>query len=324
MNNLISICIPTFNRTRLLQESIESCIAQDYSHSKIEVIVSDDSSDSATERLVKSFQRQSSIDIQYVQNIKNCGQAGNVNYLFDIAQGDRLILLHDDDLLLPNAISNLVHCWEVETDLTAAFGKQFLISEESEILLDESDCLNNYYYRSLDRQGVQLSSLESALLQQFPNDGYMILSAAAKEIKYRDQRRWCDYDFSIRLALKHAKFFFLDEYTSKYRLTSASVSKSSSKTESLGYLYWYIESLKVPENVDWAKEASLKRIAPLVLLNHVFRSERKEALKIFFSRYYPLKKRIALKGLYHFLGIFFPLLFDLRFRSKRKDFFYGN
>ena len=100
-NQLVSICVPTYQRPDLLRQAIASCLAQTYSD--IEIIVCDDSKDDASKQMVQSLNK--SQKIRYYQNRPALGQAGNVNRLFDLAQGDRLVLLHDDDISAPRCSS---------------------------------------------------------------------------------------------------------------------------------------------------------------------------------------------------------------------------
>lgn len=53
MNPLISICIPTYKRQRLLVETLKSVLNQTYS--KIEIIVSDNDPKKSSEKVVLNF-----------------------------------------------------------------------------------------------------------------------------------------------------------------------------------------------------------------------------------------------------------------------------
>lgn len=305
MNKLISICIPTYQRPQLLKEALESCFAQQYE--PIEIIIGDDSKDDATEELVRELQTRCGYRLRYVRNNPSLGQAGNVNRLFEMVEGDRLVLLHDDDLLLPNALSDLDKCWKVEPGIIAAFGKQYLISMTGEVLYQQSDQLNRTYYRTAEREGLQHSAMVSALLQQFPNNGYMLLSSAARHTRYRDEseigtNRWCDFDFGIRLASTFDDFYFLAKYTSQYRLTDISVSCQGNPV----YMYPMIEAMDVGEYARWAKEKALNRLAPLVVHNYAVSGHKLEALRILTSKNYTFNRRFSLQGIYHFIIIFCP------------------
>src|SRR5438309_2349605 len=119
MNQLISICIPTCDRPGLLKDAVLSCYAQTYR--PLEIIVGDDSRDNRVDSFLGGIATDATIELRYHRNQPPLGQADNVNDLFGRAQGERIVLLHDDDLLLPDAVENLADCWSSYPQLTAAF-----------------------------------------------------------------------------------------------------------------------------------------------------------------------------------------------------------
>ena len=121
LSGLISICIPTCNRPELLREALESCAAQEYD--RLELVVGDDSSDDASRHVVEAFARTSPWHVSYVRNLPALGQNANVAALFARANGDRILLLHDDDRLLPGAVSALAAPWDAEPNLAITFGE---------------------------------------------------------------------------------------------------------------------------------------------------------------------------------------------------------
>jgi glycosyltransferase involved in cell wall biosynthesis len=123
----ISVCIPTYNRLGTLQEAVSSCMNQ--TQLPEEIIISDDSSSDETEKWVREFSLHSTTKIRYFRNRPALKQAGNVNRLFKYVETDLLILLHDDDLLMPGAIQSLFNCFQQYPDIDAAFGKQYLMSD---------------------------------------------------------------------------------------------------------------------------------------------------------------------------------------------------
>jgi glycosyltransferase involved in cell wall biosynthesis len=319
MNNLVSICIPTYNRPTLLQKTLESCFVQNYT--AIEIIVGDDSEDNETETLISHLKKTYGERLRYFHNIPHLGQSENINRLFNIAQGDRLVLLHDDDLILPNAIANLARCWDIIPDLTAAYGKQYIINMQGGILEEQSDILNRNYYRTSDKAGVQELTLFSGLVQQFPNDGYMVLSSFARRIPWRTKDEvgnGCEFDFGLRLSLAAHKFYFLDQYTAKYRITDVSMS-GSFDDDALAQRYKIVCSLSVPNEIKPAREKILRDIAVPVTSYYLNHGNRKEALKIYLSEYYPKNNRFSFRGIYHLLLFLLPIKLILNIhRIKRK------
>ena len=102
----ISICIPTYNRSKYLTNCLQS-IALNKNLSKIayEVCISDNFSTDNTENIVRVAQKN--IPIIYHKNASNIGRVQNYLKVVSMAKGDFVWLIGDDDLLLPNALSDL-------------------------------------------------------------------------------------------------------------------------------------------------------------------------------------------------------------------------
>jgi glycosyltransferase involved in cell wall biosynthesis len=283
-------------------EAVASCIAQSYR--PVEIVVGDDSRDSSVDQLLAEEFRESRSLIRYFHNSPSKGQAHNVNSLFDRAAGSRVVLLHDDDLLLPNALSTLDSAWRKAGSPQAVFGKQYIISESGERLLRESEMLNDTYYRGKDATRLQLRPLESALVQQFPNNGYLIHTELARRVRYKDEKelgttRWCDFEFSLRFAEVSSQFVFIDEFTACYRLSPDAVSKRGRPT----YMYPLISSMELPSECEWAREVALRRLAPIVTANYSANGKALQALQVYFSRYYGWRLRMTSRGIYHLVRI---------------------
>ncbi|AQW82764.1 glycosyltransferase family 2 protein [Campylobacter pinnipediorum] len=102
----VSIIIPTFNRKDLFELALKSAINQDYNNK--EIIISDDNSTDGTRQLALKYTNDFDF-IKYCVNEKyEKGPNGNKNNGFDNANGDAFVILDDDDLLLPGAISKMV------------------------------------------------------------------------------------------------------------------------------------------------------------------------------------------------------------------------
>lgn len=97
---LISIAIPTYKRLPLLKEAIESALSQKKG-SPYEVIVLDNDQSPDILNLVSPFDPSK---IVVYQNTTNLGMWGNMNRALDLAKGNWILMLHDDDLLLPDAV----------------------------------------------------------------------------------------------------------------------------------------------------------------------------------------------------------------------------
>ncbi len=97
---LVSIIIPTFNRSQLLVRAITSVINQKYTN--WELIIVDDGSTDETKEVVEKFQEVNKIS--YFK-IENSGVSAARNYGIKLAIGEWVAFLDSDDEWLPNKLS---------------------------------------------------------------------------------------------------------------------------------------------------------------------------------------------------------------------------
>ncbi len=102
---IVSVIINNYNYARFLQESIESACNQSYPN--IEVIVVDDGSVDNSKEVIESFGDRIRPIFQ-----ENAGQAAAFNTGFFFSQGEIILFLDADDILLPNAVEKVVSVWE--------------------------------------------------------------------------------------------------------------------------------------------------------------------------------------------------------------------
>lgn len=97
---LISVIIPTYNRAALLDDALESVIAQTYGN--WECIVVDDGSTDATKEVVGRYGDR----VHYYWQ-ENAGSSAARNHGIEKASGEQFLFLDSDDLLCPDALEVL-------------------------------------------------------------------------------------------------------------------------------------------------------------------------------------------------------------------------
>ena len=100
---LFSVTIPAY-KAKYLYEAISSILQQTYQD--FEIIIVDDSSPEDIKTIVDKF---TDPRIHYYRNEKNCGAidvVDNWNKCLSYAQGNYVICMGDDDMLLPNCLEN--------------------------------------------------------------------------------------------------------------------------------------------------------------------------------------------------------------------------
>lgn len=99
----LSICVTTYNRPELLSRALKSVLREPVA--EVEVVVSDNSENDDSGRVCRALLDTDSGRHVYVRNRPGLGLVGNHNRCLEIASGDWVLILHDDDYLLPGAVS---------------------------------------------------------------------------------------------------------------------------------------------------------------------------------------------------------------------------
>ncbi|MBU2643492.1 glycosyltransferase [bacterium] len=106
MTELISICIPTFNRSLLLTEALNSIEINTAGRTDVEVVISDNGSQDNTEAVVDGF-RNRIPNLRYYRNSENIGPVKNLRKVVEHARGEYVWMLADDDVIVEGALSIL-------------------------------------------------------------------------------------------------------------------------------------------------------------------------------------------------------------------------
>lgn len=117
---LVSIGLPTYNRAKTLQRTLESVAAQDYPH--WEVLISDNASSDETEAVCADFCRQDT-RIRCIRQPQNIGAQSNFNFVLQHSSGQYFLWLGDDDWLCPEFLSRCVPALEQDPHCALALGR---------------------------------------------------------------------------------------------------------------------------------------------------------------------------------------------------------
>ena len=99
-NPLVSIVICCYNRAHLLSQTMESVFAQQYQ--PVEIVVVDDGSTDHTPELIESYGER----VRYYWH-ENKGTSFTRTRGCQLAKGEFIAFQDDDDLMVPDLISNL-------------------------------------------------------------------------------------------------------------------------------------------------------------------------------------------------------------------------
>ncbi len=96
MNPKISICIPTFNRADLLDQTLQS--VADQTKKPFEVLIVDNASTDNSAAIAKRYEKYG---FRFIRNETNVGMVENWNVCIRMSKGEYLTFLHSDDLIAP-------------------------------------------------------------------------------------------------------------------------------------------------------------------------------------------------------------------------------
>lgn len=281
----ISIVVPTYNRPALLAEALHACLAQ--THLPSEIVVGDDSSDDRSQAVVAAIQAATTIPIRYIHNKPGLRQVANVNMLFNTATGDKVMLLHDDDLLLPDALKTLAAVFRTHETVSIAFGKQYLINQTGDIDYSSSETFNRDFFRTAAYDGVTMTPFDAGLSQQIPNNGYLIDTAIARKIQYSDEAGdACDFYFGYQVGLAGYRTYFVNDYLGMYRLHNDSISHDRRST--MAYHAYQLLSGAAPttELGHSIRALRLHERAPIAITEAVYMGRKRQALSILLGPWY--------------------------------------
>lgn len=103
----VTVLITTYNYGQFIEEAIDSVFAQDYPLDKIQILVVDDGSTDDTGERVKKYAGR--IDYFYKPN---GGQASALNFGFEKARGEIVVLLDADDLFESSKLARVAQAFQ--------------------------------------------------------------------------------------------------------------------------------------------------------------------------------------------------------------------
>ena len=122
MKSRVSICVPTYNGAAYLQQCLESALAQTFGD--FELLVVDDGSNDDTMAIANDYARADR-RVRLHQNRQNLGLVGNWNRCLELANGEWIKFLFQDDFLDPTCLERMIDAAVSDTGLIVC-GKDLL------------------------------------------------------------------------------------------------------------------------------------------------------------------------------------------------------
>jgi glycosyltransferase involved in cell wall biosynthesis len=121
MDQLVSVCIPTYNGERFIEAAIRSVVAQQYR--PLELVISDDGSNDQTVAICERTLQATDCNWRVLHHAPR-GMVQNWNFCIRQAQGAFIKFLFQDDLLEPDCITRMVALAQVDRNIGLVFSKR--------------------------------------------------------------------------------------------------------------------------------------------------------------------------------------------------------
>lgn len=220
-NPKVSIICLCYNHEKFVIEALNSVLKQSYSN--LELIIVDDCSNDGSSTKIKNW-LQKNPKATFISNEKNLGNTKSFNKALKIAQGDFIIDLAADDVVMPNAVTLLIECYKKSNfqNLGMVYGNAELISAEGNF--------ESFYFPVSQNKKVIQKRVTGNIYKNILSGGNSICSVSAmikKEVLldlngYDESLAYEDLDLWIRLSRKY-EIDFLDKIIVQKRILNNSL-----------------------------------------------------------------------------------------------------
>ena len=206
MKPFVSICIPTYNGAKYLRECLDSILAQTFTD--FEVLLVDDQSSDETLSIVQEYAAKDE-RIYVKQNEQNLGLVGNWNRCIELAQGEWIKFVFQDDLIAPECLEKMLAVSKPNSSIICCrrnFILENSIPENMKIFFQNIFTLENLFSQSTE---ISASDYCEAVLN---NIGYNYVGEPTAVMLRRDVFhkfgtfnphlvQICDFEYWTRIAV---------------------------------------------------------------------------------------------------------------------------
>ncbi|WP_034338716.1 glycosyltransferase family 2 protein [Deinococcus misasensis] len=197
---LFSICIPTYNRSVMLQECLDSvlkAIETSGLHHEVEILISDNCSPDRTPEVVGHFLQQhgSHLNIQSFRHPENLGAEMNFWSLISRAKGDFIWMIGDDDRVYPQSLQRVHQEIQQQHPQVVAFNYDVWSKDFSEVKKARGLKIRDHLFQDRDQ----------ALSEIGLNMGYITAVVfrrdLLKNLSLEDYQIYAPYGFAFAYAI---------------------------------------------------------------------------------------------------------------------------
>lgn len=285
VNPLVTVAIPTYQRLNYLKAAVESAMMQTYEN--IEILIGQDPTPLGLDPEILDWCQRLVEDrpkVKYQSNPCNLGLAGNWNALAAAASGDYIVIIGDDDILLPTFVETCVRAGSSDTDVF--FSDHYVINSQGERLQSTTEEWSKAYCRNNLPPG-KLTTPEVCVWQNaIPMSASLIRTSEVRRLRFKEDLNNPEIEFFIRLAQAGGNFIFIPDRLVEYRWHDQSATLSARGLRS-HRLVSYLLPLGVDPAVETYKHSLLSKLMVNAVSNFLLDNEKVRAGELLSSKYYP-------------------------------------
>lgn len=217
----ISILIPVGSNRNYLGDALQSCAVQDYPVNNFEVIIINDGCKEITEKKIRMSWNGQCI-LRYIE-IPKSGLSAAVNHGLEIARGEYITILPDDDLIYPQKLKILGKVLDENPEISTVYSlPQYINSKGKKIQTPKS--LNDFIIKNLL---LTWHDVVSGLKLQIHGTSTMYRTSAMLAVGGWDEylNTAEEWEFHLRMLKNGFLFLGVPEITTAYRIHSSNKSK---------------------------------------------------------------------------------------------------
>lgn len=301
---MITVVIPTHNRSKILGRAIDSVLNQTYQQFEI-IIVSDGSTDN-TEEVVRKYQNNYD-NIFYISVYPNKGANNARNEGIEAAKGDFIAFLDDDDEWLPTKLENQLNVFKSNEKIGLVYTGINVIYVKENVQYTASAGLQGDLSKTILKNNA-IGSTSSVMVKKsvLNKSGFFDVNMPAAQ----------DYDLWIRICQLSQVGFASEPGVNYYnnigeKQISGSVLKHIEAAQMRRNKYAHLFNTLSKDEKKEASKNIYSGIANVALRNN----SKKLVLKY---SWLALKEKINIKSIIYLLLSPIPYKYILKIRSKIK------
>ena len=277
---LISICIPTYNRPRNLLDCLNSLSLQ--TKKNFEVCISDNCSQKNIKKIIKPFRNK--LKIKFRSNNKNLGFAVNLLNVSQMASGEFIWFLGDDDLLIPVAIEKLTNMINKNKTIDFFWINSFYL-KFSYLQKFKSPFHTKYLPKNMKKHSMLTEDKKLKFFELIDKKigfDYLlgIFVCVFRTSKWKKNLHVIDKKL-IRHVKPWSNFentcFFIKVFCAAFKKSEAyfcskPLSVNLSEVREWGNLYPFVEIVRIPEILDYCRSEGMKFYPYLINKNYALRN----------------------------------------------------